>query len=332
MNADSSGTSRPELDEGMIPIKWDGSKWIKADEENASGLYRWYNYDEREWANAVLVSSEKREEYLNAEPGKEIIETDVLAYLVWIPRYRYKIFNVNFDVIQPQEIEIRFESKDKPKTISRTNGEWLTHPAFTFGNIELNGFWVGKFETTGNTTTPTVKPGNVSLRGLNVSTQFNTAKKFNNPTTYGITTTNDAHMMKPTEWGAVAYLSHSKYGRLDKIWINPSSNYVTGCAGTGAEVLTTPGCSYHYYTSNGQQASTTANVYGIYDMNGGAWDRLMGGMYTSASKRYVEAGHSGFSDEQLTVNSPNFIGVKYIDLYEYGMIDDQQLYKKKNAR
>lgn len=55
-------------------------------------------------------------------------------------------------------------------------------------------------------------------------------------------------------------------------------------------------------------------------------------MYTSASKRYVEAGHSGFSDEQLTVNSPNFIGVKYIDLYEYGMIDDQQLYKKKNAR
>ena len=27
---------------------------------------------------------------------------------------------------------------------------WATHPAFSFGNKELNGIWVGKFETTDN--------------------------------------------------------------------------------------------------------------------------------------------------------------------------------------
>ena len=29
---------------------------------------------------------------------------------------------------------------------------------------------------------------------------------------------------------------------------------------------------YRYYTENGQKASTTRNIYGIYDMSGGAWE------------------------------------------------------------
>ena len=43
-------------------------------------------------------------------------------------------------------INVEFETKDIPKSNGTSNGEWLTHPAFTFGNTELNGFWVGKFE------------------------------------------------------------------------------------------------------------------------------------------------------------------------------------------
>ena len=42
----------------------------------------------------------------------------------------------------------------------------------------------------------------------------------------------NSHMMKNDEWGAVAYLSKSKYGKQnEEVWINNSSSYITGSAG-----------------------------------------------------------------------------------------------------
>jgi len=41
--------------------------------------------------------------------------------------------------------------------------------------------------------------------------------------------------MKNDEWGAVAYLSKSKYGKQnEEVWINNSSSYITGSAGNSA--------------------------------------------------------------------------------------------------
>lgn len=124
----------PELSDGMIPIRWNGSAWVKADIHD-----KWYDYDKQEWANVVLVTESTRNDYKNASPETEILETDVLAYLVWIPRYRYKLFNVNSKSISPREIEIEFEDNKTLKLIGSSDDEWLTHPAFTFGTDELNG-------------------------------------------------------------------------------------------------------------------------------------------------------------------------------------------------
>ena len=66
-------------------------------------------------------------------------------------------------------------------------------------------------------------------------------------------------MMKNDEWGAVAYLSRSKYGKNDEVTINSNSSYYTG------------GGSGNTYVNNGAQ-STTGNVWGVYDMSGGAWE------------------------------------------------------------
>ena len=42
--------------------------------------------------------------------------------------------------------------------------------------------------------------------------------------------------MKNDEWGAVAYLSKSKYGKEnEEVWINNSSSYITGSAGNSAK-------------------------------------------------------------------------------------------------
>ncbi len=249
---DNSGANTPVLAEGMIPVVYDEGLgiWLKAD-TNAG----WYNYTDKIWANAVMVKndaskeslcSRSRTDYIEAMPFTPIMEEDILAYYVWIPRYKYKLFNVSYSGgTSPSLIDVVFENKTASTGIAKcttseigvetcqnkANGNYYTHPAFTFGNQELTGIWVGKFETTGNDITPTIKPNEISLRNQNVSTQFITSQKFNSASYLTNIETNqaDAHMMKNIEWGAVAYLKQSKYGLgITDIAMNNSSGFYTG--------------------------------------------------------------------------------------------------------
>ena len=181
-------------------------------------------------------------------------------------------------------------------------GDYMTSPAFI--SMGTNGLWVAKFETTGSTTNITVKPNQTSLRNLNVKTMFETA--------YNYKRDNDSHMMKNTEWGAVAYLSHSKYGINTEIRINNNSNYITGYAATdSSDQSKYPGDSgtdvsitLPYNTSIGYKASTTGNITGIYDMSGGAHEYM-------ASLRNETYGSSGF--DAATLKTYNY---KYYDTYD----------------
>jgi len=195
-NADITGASAPDLFEGLIPVKWDSNdKLVKADIKNPSSNV-WYNYDEKMWANAVMVSSGTRSTYMNASVGRTINESDILAYFVWIPRYSYELFNVDFTSgTNPRTINISFESASEEKKTGSTNGEYLTHPAFTFGNTELNGFWIGKFETSSDDScTPTINdplgtgcnvtnlnprivPNVTPWRGIQTATMYQVSKK-----------------------------------------------------------------------------------------------------------------------------------------------------------
>ena len=87
-------------------------------------------------------------------------------------------------------------------------------------------------------------------------------------------------MMKNDEWGAVAYLSKSKYGKNAEVDINSDSSYYTG-GGSGNA----------YVTNVGQ--STTGTVHGVYDMSGGAYE------YVAA---YVNNGNSSLSNGESLVN------------------------------
>ena len=52
----------------------------------------WYNYEFKQWANAVVIKNSKKNDY-NNKSGKIILEDDILAYFVWIPRFKYKLCN-----------------------------------------------------------------------------------------------------------------------------------------------------------------------------------------------------------------------------------------------
>ncbi|MDD3452669.1 MAG: prepilin-type N-terminal cleavage/methylation domain-containing protein [Bacilli bacterium] len=304
----------PVLGTGMIPVTIANDGTVTYADVNKE----WYNYTDKKWANAVKLSSG------TYAVGQVIPESAIQSYFVWIPRYKYKIFNIgNYTSgitgtptsSTKQSIEIVFESKDKTVSTGNTVGSYLTHPAFTA--LDTNGIWVGKFETgyLGATTKETaqvtssdqtkiiVKPNVFSWRNNTIYNMF--------VSSYNYDRTNDSHMMKNTEWGAVAYLSHSVYGINKEVNINNNSSYKTGYSALTTTNQTTypgtygDGSNYNnaYNTTTGYLASTTGNITGIYDMSGGAWEYM-------ASYMFGQLGSSGFTAANIaTYNS------KYFDIY-----------------
>ena len=317
----TSVANAPEMDSNMIAVKYENNSWVKADKSNVNN--DWYNYDELKWANVVTVSSGTRDNYLNAEVGTTINMDDIETMWVWIPRYSYSIGSedgTNYYGKQgtfltstptqalPGEIDIKFISKTRKDRGTAKykvsegieENSWYTPDAFTFGEEELSGIWVGKFETSssnpsleyggGNTTDLDVmiKPNVTSWRNINVSNAFTVSQKMNDEgNRYGFSETIDTHMMKSSEWGIVVYLSQSKYGKLGnkdfngenkEVYQNKSNQFITGCSyGSPSNGNTDYGCQYQYNVETpGTGASTTGNIYGVYDMSGGAWEYVMG--------------------------------------------------------
>ena len=132
----------PVLAEGMIPVVYDGTNWVVANSTN------WYDYDNQKWANAVILFDNK-----SYKVGEEIPESNIKEYYVWIPKYSYRLWNVNSDNTNNvgKPIEIVFGSK--ASTTGENNGDMYLHPAFT--NFNTYGIWVGKFEVSYNEETYT---------------------------------------------------------------------------------------------------------------------------------------------------------------------------------
>ncbi len=337
---DPSGASAPRLVTGMIPVKWDTEKnsWIKADTTK-----EWYNYNQQEWANAVTVvehtaseNGQDRADYQQAEAGTPILMDDINTMWVWIPRYEYDYVSIasyaGGTSSKPGAINIKFIDS---AVVSPTEDNYKIHPAFTFGNDELTGIWYGKFETSNkektctaaigsvntacdlNTFTPQIKPGVTSWRGIRVSTAFTVSQKIMNSyaNEYGFGEGIDAHMSKNSEWGAVAYLSQSKYGKYhvdqQPVYINNCSKFTTGIAGATASAGQDSACKNTYDTAAGQKASTSGNITGVYDMSGGAVEYVMGAIKDNNTDRPI-IGDSGFVASGDTNPIPN---AKYYDLY-----------------
>ena len=291
----------PVLDEKMIAITYTETGIPKVADESSE----WYSYASRKWANAVVLVNNPSKTY---NVGDEIEESDIAAYFVWIPRYEYTLkgnFGVNGESkTNPGYVDIRFTnvSEESNGTASYTEGNptnYRTQDAFKFGEENLSGIWVGKFETTGTADNPTIKPGITSLRSQNVSTQFETAKKIGINNSLSLETS----MMKNSEWNAVAILSQSIYGRCPsdstcpEVSINNSSSYITGSSG-GSSTASSSNTVYAYNTNEGQTASTTMNVTGVYDMNGGAAEYVMGVLLDSDGKPrsgYNISANSGYN-------------------------------------
>ena len=271
------GVNTPVIKENMELVKWDSTqnKFIP-DETNSS-----YDYNNQEWANAVVTID------------------GVESYFVWIPRYAYKItYNNKEDISQGGIIDVKFlkgtsniasdgtvcKYADDESLNKET--DYIIHPAFT-SNVdlggwdkELTGIWVGKYESArldatseneGEDTKIKVQAGVISFRNTTIGNMYTYAKEYS--------TNLNSHMLKNSEWGAVAYLTESKYGRNGTEVDMNDQNYITAM---GDIVKNKP-------------QSSTGNETGIYDLRGGTSEKVAA-YYTGGSQSYLNTGISLVND------------------------------------
>ena len=223
----------PVLEEGMKAKFWNGSSWQDASIDAGT----WYDYssNSKKWANAVDSSGN---------------------WWVWIPRYAYSLDTSN------KKINIKFL-----KEISNTTTEnkalgtnEIVHPAFTSSsdgkytngewNEEITGFWINKYQ---------VSSGGKSIPSASII----------NGSTITPTLSNTAsHLSKPSEHGAVLYLT---YGQ-DKTYATVN---ITGRAGGDA----TESNVYKNKTA----MSSTKNCTGVYDLSTANGELLAGKVVSTAT-------------------------------------------------
>ena len=355
-NLDELRVNEPELSNNLIPVYYniETHKWHKADESNMNIEHKWYNYSSKEkmWANAIIVTEQTKNNYLNIKPGSIINDQDIIAFFVWIPRYKYHIWNLKDEIPNQNEyiydainngIDIKFEQglnttgnitcNYNKRTICKKNNTevndndlWYTHPAFTYGEKELTGFWIGKYKTSGTNEEPRILPNNIAIRNIDISEEFTISKKMSD---YIINSNLDAHLMKNTEWGGVAYLVHSIYGicneKCVKVKTNNSKLGITGRS-SGKENLDeindNGNYTYDGYTITENNitndndiskiSSTTNNIYGIYDLSGYISEYVMGNMVTSKNTFNNEKSNNKWNKAQNLSN-------RYYDKYSYGI-------------
>ena len=154
---------------------------------------------------------------------------------------------------------------------------------------------------------------------------------------YGLSSSStDSHMIKNSEWGAVAYLSQSKYGLnganiyINNVTLNNTTKCVyavTGCAGVTANaenVVTTISAInnrteanvYVWTQKSGTKASTTGTIYGIYDMSGGTWEKTAG-LVNNGNKNLAIYGQSLLEQVQNGKSS------KYVTVYSHDVNVDK---------
>ena len=259
---------------------------------------------------------------------------------VWIPRYAYKITE-GYHTNVAGTIEVAFLDTNN-KFLNGETGEittniedpeagkskWLVHPAFTSnaetggGFGELTGLWVGKFEATGtysngDASKVSVKPGVQSLRNMTINDQYKAGMK----ATYGESVNLNSHMAKNSEWGATVYLANSKYGvNKKKVEQNKNSSYYTGGTNTVEEI----------YTTNKAQ-STTHNATGVYDLNGGAWERTAA-YVNNKNDQLGTTGGKNAGDFYGATESEQATSTKYKTVYssENNQLKDYETAGKKN--
>ena len=254
-NNDGTCANKPILGDNMVAVTYQNGEFVVADSANHDKNNLWYDYGKQKWANAVVVKENK---YTTV--GAKINADDILGYFVWIPRFRYKLWNVTVDNVTDSYmaydngIKIIFENGlGNVENAKIVNDGFITHPAF--GN-NLKGFWISKYEISKNEDMYYFVSNKESYNDDTVENYQNIGNLISSD--YKLGNSVSSHMINNLEWGATLYLAHSIYGV---------------CSGDGCKKISV---NDTYVSGANKEDVTTRNVYGVYDMAGGAAEYVLG--------------------------------------------------------
>ena len=303
----------PNLGSGMTAIILKdgyGYDYDTLDSKNSVSQWnKWYDYENSNWANAITSDG---------------------SMFVWIPRFEYKItyYTDSTKTVESTSktlyarISINFISRE---TVTPTEG-YQIHPAFRNGrennfdngewDEEISGFWVAKYETSMEKNGSNINISSASVGNVRINNNIKAVSKPSNYVwnyislsnayynSYNFSRNLESHLMKNSEWGAVAYLAYSPYG-VDEADIE------------GYNSLITPSIS-------DKTDSTTGNITGVIGMAGGVVEKVA---------TYVGIGSidsSIFGNEIATElgNGGELKSSKYVTLYENDKSTEEENYAK----
>ena len=193
---------------------------------------------------------------------------------------------------------------------------------------------------------PVFQPLTYSRNYITIGQAFNLSKVLTeSENIYGLnSSTTDSHLMKNSEWGATTYLAQSQYGNnnvepyINNINLNNSvsgkyavTGVTTGTTNAEPQVTTIEKINlvkestnndkssdgiYTWNQMEGQKSSSTLNMYGVFDMSGGVWERPAG---------FVSNGHSYLTSQggSLTDNGTRTESTKYVTVYPHDTDKDK---------
>ncbi|MFR5189697.1 MAG: type II secretion system protein [Clostridia bacterium] len=219
----------------------------------------------------------------------------------------------------------------------------------------------------GSTTTaikyPTFQGTTYSMNYINHNDAYNIAKAMTESgNIYGLTEGTDSHLMKNSEWGAVAYLSQSKYGletteiMINNINLNSGGKARTNTAGKSGvdSVYAVTGCTtgstsasekvttidningttantavdgvYTWNQLNGTKASSSGTIYGIYDLSGGTWERTTAYVANGREELKIYGSSIAYDGSNLKT-----VSTKYTTAYPFDSTTDNTSIVKNNT-
>lgn len=210
---------------------------------------------------------------------------------------------------------------------------------------------------------PTFQGISYGMNYISVEDAYKVARVMTeNENIYGFTQDIESHLMKNSEWGMLLYLTHSQYGigqekvALDNISLNSGNRMRTNIQGKSGvdSVYAVTGCTtgntqgtnknttiekinqtvgntaidgiYTWDQKNGTLASTTGNIYGIYDTNGTVFEQIAS--YIANGQENLKNYGESFTYESNGLKQKS---TKYTMVYPYNNVTDKVNIENSNT-
>lgn len=303
--------------------------------QDATPTSTWYNYSANSGKDGKLDNTTSM--WANA------INNDG-SYFVWIPRFAYRVtyysdpsysdltgYYDGYGMWKADNGQKKYNLDAGIETVTHNGYTYIVHPAFmndtsktdSLGNPiadfdrggwdkNLTGFWIAKYEMSTKNSKYFSEPGVKCANTIKVGNMYQAGISYD--------TEKESHMLKNSEWGAVAFLAYSQYGRnAHEISLNNTT--ITG-NGEGETLEDETTINHEYNTILGARASTTGNIYGVYDMAGGGWEHVAGYDKLGQPARLTNSNGINMTKHAKDPVTGAYISTKYLTAYSNGQMDN----------